>query len=128
MEKFIRHRIGDERLVRLILKWLNAGVMEDERADMVKWLQSVVRGYFRYHAVPRNEYRLRTFRHEVRRMWLWHLRGRSQRTRRTWDKFLEKLGNLLPEVEVLHPHPMPDVRFASDHPNWGGYIRGKSAG
>jgi hypothetical protein len=29
LEKFIRHRIGDERLVRLILKWLKAGVMED---------------------------------------------------------------------------------------------------
>jgi len=29
MEKFIRHRIGDERMVRLILKWLKAGMMED---------------------------------------------------------------------------------------------------
>ena len=29
MEKFVRHRIGDERLVRLILKWMKAGVMED---------------------------------------------------------------------------------------------------
>src|SRR5580692_5498141 len=29
MEKFVRHRIGDERVVRLILKWLKAGVMED---------------------------------------------------------------------------------------------------
>jgi RNA-directed DNA polymerase len=29
MERFVRHRIGDERLVRLILKWLKAGVMED---------------------------------------------------------------------------------------------------
>ena len=29
MEKFVRHRIGDERLVRLILKWLRAGVIED---------------------------------------------------------------------------------------------------
>src|SRR5436309_16078280 len=29
LEKFIRHRIGDERLVRLILKWMKAGVMED---------------------------------------------------------------------------------------------------
>jgi RNA-directed DNA polymerase len=29
MERFVRHRIGDERLVRLILKWLRAGVMED---------------------------------------------------------------------------------------------------
>ena len=29
LEKFVRHRIGDERVVRLILKWLRAGVMED---------------------------------------------------------------------------------------------------
>ena len=29
MEKFVRHRIGDERIVRLILKWMKAGVMED---------------------------------------------------------------------------------------------------
>jgi retron-type reverse transcriptase len=29
LEKFVRHRIGDERIVRLILKWLRAGVIED---------------------------------------------------------------------------------------------------
>jgi group II intron reverse transcriptase/maturase len=29
LEKFVRHRIGDERLVRLILKWMKAGVVED---------------------------------------------------------------------------------------------------
>jgi len=29
MEKFVRHRIADERIVRLILKWLKAGVVED---------------------------------------------------------------------------------------------------
>jgi group II intron reverse transcriptase/maturase len=29
LEKFVRHRIGDERLVRLILKWVRAGVVED---------------------------------------------------------------------------------------------------
>ena len=27
--KFVEHRIGDKRVVRLIQKWLNAGVMED---------------------------------------------------------------------------------------------------
>jgi group II intron reverse transcriptase/maturase len=27
--KFIEHRVGDRRVVRLILKWLNAGVLED---------------------------------------------------------------------------------------------------
>jgi RNA-directed DNA polymerase len=98
--------------------------MHARTSDTMKWLTSVVRGYFQYHAIPRNEDRLKGFRHEVLRMWLWQLRRRSQRNRWTWDKFLEKLGNLLPEVKALHPYP--DVRFASDHPNFGGYIRGKN--
>ncbi len=29
MVRFLRHRIGDERVIRLIAKWLNASVMED---------------------------------------------------------------------------------------------------
>src|ERR1700685_1076632 len=29
LERFIRQRIGDERIVRLILKWMKAGVMEE---------------------------------------------------------------------------------------------------
>jgi group II intron reverse transcriptase/maturase len=29
MQKFIEHRIGDKRLVRLLMKWLHAGVLED---------------------------------------------------------------------------------------------------
>jgi group II intron reverse transcriptase/maturase len=29
MQKFIEHRIGDKRLVRIIMKWMRAGVMEE---------------------------------------------------------------------------------------------------
>lgn len=29
MQKFIEHRIGDKRLVRLLMKWMRAGVIED---------------------------------------------------------------------------------------------------
>jgi group II intron reverse transcriptase/maturase len=29
LEKFLRHRIADERVLRLVIKWLNAGVLED---------------------------------------------------------------------------------------------------
>ena len=79
----------------------------------VGWLQSVVRGYFQYHAVPRNEERLKAFRCEVLRLWWQQLRRRSQRTRWTWKRFWEKLGSLLPEVEIVHPYP--EVRFASKH-------------
>ncbi len=35
LEKFLRHRIADERVLRLIQKWLNAGVIEDG-----KWTQT----------------------------------------------------------------------------------------
>jgi RNA-directed DNA polymerase len=29
LAKFLRHRIADERILRLVIKWLNAGVLED---------------------------------------------------------------------------------------------------
>jgi RNA-directed DNA polymerase len=88
--------------------------LHDSTSSTVGWLVSVVRGYYQYYAVPRNEERLKAFRHEVLHMWWWQLRRRSQRTRWNWSKFLEKLGHLLPEVEILHPYP--EVRFASKHP------------
>ena len=57
-------------------------------------------------------------------MWWWQLRRRSQRTRWGWNKFMEKLGNQLPEVEILHPYP--EVRFALQHPLIWDFIRGKN--
>ena len=30
MQKFLEHRIGDKRMVRLLMKWMKAGVMEDD--------------------------------------------------------------------------------------------------
>jgi group II intron reverse transcriptase/maturase len=79
----------------------------------LKWLQSVVRGYFQYHAIPGNEKRLWAFRKDVQRHWLRQLRRRSQRHRWTWERFHERLGNLLPEVRALHP--FPSVRFDARH-------------
>jgi group II intron reverse transcriptase/maturase len=31
LERFLRHRIADEKILRLVTKWLNAGVLEDGR-------------------------------------------------------------------------------------------------
>jgi RNA-directed DNA polymerase len=36
MQKFLEHRIADRRLVRLIMKWLRAGVMEEGRIHEAK--------------------------------------------------------------------------------------------
>ena len=82
--------------------------------DTMKWLQSVVRGYFQYHAIPGNEERLKAFRKDVLRLWLRQLRRRSQRSRWTWERFLERLGVLIPEIRILHPYP--NVRFTARHP------------
>jgi RNA-directed DNA polymerase len=81
--------------------------------DTVKWLQSVVRGYFQYHAIPGNEERLWAFRKDVLRLWLRQLRRRSQRSHWTWERFQKSLGTLLPEIRILHPYP--DVRFDAKH-------------
>jgi len=35
MQKFIEHRIGDKRMVRLLMKWLHAGVMEEDELRCV---------------------------------------------------------------------------------------------
>jgi RNA-directed DNA polymerase len=36
MQRFIEHRIGDRRMVRLLMKWMRAGVMEDGELRAVK--------------------------------------------------------------------------------------------
>jgi group II intron reverse transcriptase/maturase len=86
----------------------------ESNVNMVKWLQSVVRGYFNYHAIPGNRVRLQAFRNDVLRLWLHQLRRRSQKSRWTWERFLARLGVLLPEVCTLHPYP--NVRFDANHP------------
>ena len=82
--------------------------------DTLKWIQSVVRGYFRYHAVPGNEQRMRVFRKDVLRLWLRQLRRRSQRSRWTWERFLERLAVHIPFARTEHPYP--NARFDATHP------------
>ena len=99
------------------LKQLNAELkqrMHDRLTETAKWLQSVVRGYFQYHAVPGNEKSLGAFRTKVLRLWPRQIRRRSQRNRWTWNRFLERLGGLLPEVCTLHPYRTE--RFDAKHP------------
>ena len=77
--------------------------MHQSLADTIKWLQTLVRGYFQYHAIPGNEKRLRAFRNDVLRIWLSLLRRRSQRSRWTWERFLERLAVQIPFDRIEHP-------------------------
>jgi group II intron reverse transcriptase/maturase len=119
------HKAGNFTVRRKTMGKRMAAKLKDIRAGLrqrlhtaigstVKWLQSVVRGYFQYHAIPGNEERLWAFRKDVLRMWLRQLRRRSQRSRWTWERFQERLGALLPAVCIQHPYP--DARFDATHP------------
>src|SRR5262249_44749073 len=79
-----------------------------------EWLQSVVQGYFNYHAIPGNFAALQTFRREVVRAWLQALRRRSQRHRLPWKRFAQLVERFLPQPRILQPEP--GVRFDARHP------------
>jgi group II intron reverse transcriptase/maturase len=82
-------------------------------AETKEWLISAVRGYFQYQALPDNQQQLKSFRNDVLRLWLRQLRRRSQRNHWTWARFLERLGDAIPAVEILHPRP--NERFSARH-------------
>jgi RNA-directed DNA polymerase len=125
------HRTGNFTVHRKTIGKRMAAKLKDIRAKLrmrmhervqgtVQWLQQVVRGYFQYHAIPGNWARMNAFRNDVQRLWYQALRRRSQRSRLTWEKFRERLGRLLPPVQILQPYP--DARFDATHP----HIRGKN--
>jgi len=78
------------------------------------WLQRVLQGYFAYHAVPTNPFRLNGFRTEVCRAWRQALLRRSQRNRLNWSRFTRLARKYVPPCRVLHPYP--EQRFFASRP------------
>ena len=100
--------------VKEVREWLKAH-RHDPVPALGRWLRSVVRGYFNYHAVPGNRQALWIFQKEASRAWLWALRHRSQKGRSlSWDRMRRLLRTWLPRPSILHPYP--DVRFHARHP------------
>jgi len=121
--KFTVHRKTIGKRMAAKLKEVRATLrrrLHGRVAGTMEWLKHVVRGYFQYHAIPGNWARLRAFRKEVLRLWYQTLRRRSQRSRLTWETFRDRLGILLPPIQILQPYP--NVRFDAKYPN----IRGKN--
>ena len=76
-----------------------------------RWVSSVVRGYFNYHAVPGNIQALNRFRKQVARAWMRALRRRSQKGRGlTWARMQRLLDTWLPRPRILHPYPNQRLR------------------
>ena len=84
--------------------------MHDPIVKQGKWLASVVRGYFQYHAVPGNYKAIHAFRTQVARLWYRTLKRQSQRTNLKWDRMNVIVEAWLPRARILHP--WPEQRFA----------------
>lgn len=80
-----------------------------------RWLRSVVRGWFNYHAVPGNYPSFDAFHTQVQRLWWRLLRRRSQKGRVwTWERIRRLTRRWLPNPRILHPYP--DARFIVTNP------------
>jgi RNA-directed DNA polymerase len=88
-------------------------------AEQGRWLGSVVRGFFAYHAIPTNARALSAFRHHVVNLWRRALRRRSQRDRTTWPDMDRLADRWLPRPRISHPWPLQ--RFRVRHPRWEPY-------
>jgi hypothetical protein len=110
--RFLLTRHTDSKRMRATLQALK-GAMGRRRHEPIneqgRWLGTVVRGYFAYHAVPTNGRVLGRLRTEVIRTWMRSLRQRSQRHRLSWGRMTKIAGRWLPPVRIQHP--WPDERF-----------------
>jgi len=88
--------------------------MHQPLAEVGKWLKSVVRGYFNFHAVPGNFASLQCFRLEVSKRWLRVIQRRSQKSRMSWKHMAGFVKQWLPLPKILHPYPY--LRFDAKHP------------
>ena len=84
--------------------------MHESIVNQGRWLASVVRGYFQYHAIPGNVEAIGAFRTQVARLWFRTLQRRSQKTRLTWVRMAILVNAWLPKARILHP--WPEQRFA----------------
>jgi RNA-directed DNA polymerase len=70
------------------------------------WLQSVVRGYNNYYAVPGNIDALAKFRYRICQLWYRSLRRRSHKARNlTWERMERLVNKWIPNPKILHPYP-----------------------
>lgn len=127
-ESAIEHRVADPRVLRLVRKWLRAGVSEDgqwsktqvgtpQGAVASPLLANIYLHYVldlwvnRYHAVSGNLNAMNTFRTEIIHHWFKTLRHRGQKRRINWERFnpIVKRWILVPTVQ--HPYHILTCTF-----------------
>ncbi|MBI5577008.1 MAG: RNA-directed DNA polymerase [Deltaproteobacteria bacterium] len=77
----------------------------DPLPEVGQWLQTVLRGWYGYFAVPYSYPVLLSFRRRVVELWLHALARRSQKGRVTRSRMKGIADRWLPPPRILHPHP-----------------------
>lgn len=84
-----------------IKEWLWAH-LHDRPTEQQKVLTQKLRGFYQYFSLWHTVHKLNVVCREVRRLWLWALRRRSQRGRLTWEAWERKSWFALPQPRLLH--------------------------
>jgi RNA-directed DNA polymerase len=114
--KFVVLRHTARRRMRAKLKEIKEELrqrLHSSIQEIGRWLQSVLRGHYRYYGVPRNGRALNAFRHFVTRLWFRASRRRSQKSRINWKKMDRLTKRWFPYPKILHPYPWQRVRVTT---------------
>jgi hypothetical protein len=88
-----------------VKKELNERMHADVKETGV-WLNTVIRGFQNYYAVPCNMDAVKRFYDQTTRMWLNTLRRRSHKGKNfTWKRFEKLIRWLIPRVRIVYPFP-----------------------
>ena len=82
-------------------------------AETGRWLQSVVRGWYRYNAVPRSYRWLNGFRWHVQWLWWRTLCRRGDKRKMSWERMCRLSARWLPMPRILHPYPDQRLRVTT---------------
>lgn len=101
-------RLPMKRRMRAKLKALKETLRQRRHqpvAETGAWLEVVLRGWYRYYAVPRTFRWLWVFRRQL--VWLWRqaLRRRGDKRKATWAYVTRQAARWLPLPRILHPYP-----------------------
>ena len=110
--RFKLKRVTSKKRMRAKLREVSTEMrrrMHQPIPEQGRWLASVLRGHYRYYAVPDNGAALDAFRERVVWHWRRSLRRRSQRSRMPWERTRRLADRWLPTPRILHP--WPNARF-----------------
>jgi len=104
--KLVRHCIS-ERVTKKLLDFKNKlyKLRFPSLKDMIAWINSVLKGYYAYFAVPDNLEPLSSFRHALMKIVYKRLHRFSQRCKWTWEKFNRHLSSKFVIPRRCHDYP-----------------------